>query len=152
MGCDFYVYIYLEIEHKNGVGYYPLPRKRGWFCSLENIGFYDSDEEEKDRYYNSREYDKLYCGIINFSLTPRKDLVIYSNGDFANDHLREKYLPILKNKIEKIYSVDLCPKSDSGEHFADLSDLIKVTRKEERYEVGEGPDLYSYKDDDDEDD
>ena len=34
MGCDYYIEIYLEIEHNNGVSFYEFPTLRGFFCDL----------------------------------------------------------------------------------------------------------------------
>ena len=45
MGCDFYIYIYLEIEHTKGISYYELPTMRGYYCDLE-CGVCDSDDDE----------------------------------------------------------------------------------------------------------
>ena len=37
MGCDYYIYVYLEIHHTNGISYYPLPTIRGYYCDLECV-------------------------------------------------------------------------------------------------------------------
>ena len=70
MGCDYYVIIYLEIQHTKGITYCELPIIRGYYDDML-LGVYDSDEEEKDRYYNSIEYNKLYRRMVKLCLTPR---------------------------------------------------------------------------------
>ena len=52
MGCDFYIYVYLEIHHINGISYYELPTIRGYYCDLE-CGVCDIDDDENNYYYNS---------------------------------------------------------------------------------------------------
>jgi hypothetical protein len=37
MGADFYIRIYLKIEHNNGISYYELPTQRGYFFDFGNI-------------------------------------------------------------------------------------------------------------------
>jgi hypothetical protein len=59
MGCDFYIYCYLEIQHNKGISYYQLPTIGGYYCDLE-CGVCDSDDDENDYYYNSTEYKTLY--------------------------------------------------------------------------------------------
>lgn len=133
MGSDFYIHIYLKIEHKNGISYYELPSPKGYFCELD--GIYDSDEEEEDCYYKTEIYKKLYEDMRKFCLTPRKDLVIFENNNFTKPQFEEKYLPMLKNKIKKKYIVKcgLKGEKDTGK-FSDISEIIKVTKEETRYE------------------
>jgi len=64
MGCDYYIYVYLEIQHKHGISYYPFPIIRGYYPDLD-CGFADSDDESADKYYNLPEYNKLYDDMIN---------------------------------------------------------------------------------------
>lgn len=40
MGCDYYINVYLEIEHINGISYYELSLIRGYFSDLE-CGIYE---------------------------------------------------------------------------------------------------------------
>jgi hypothetical protein len=141
MGCDYKIQIYLEIVHKGGIAYYPFSPVRAYFIDFD-IGFYDSDDEVEDRYYNTEEYKKLYKGVREFELKPRKDVVIYCDGQYKKEGFQEKYLPVLINKINKTYEYRYCVESDSGSPLEDISDLIKVTRKEIRYEVGEGQEFY----------
>jgi len=82
MGCDYYIYSYLEIEHNNGLSYHFFPIIRGYYCELE-CGIYDSDDDENDYYYNSIEYEALYENMIKISLTPRKPIIIYDNKSFV---------------------------------------------------------------------
>lgn len=42
MGCDYYIHVYLEIHHINGISYYEIPTIRGYYCDLE-CGVCDSN-------------------------------------------------------------------------------------------------------------
>jgi hypothetical protein len=135
MGCDFYIRIYLEIHHKNGISYYEFPTMRGYFCELDR-GICDSDEDEDD--YNSTEYDTLYENMKIFYLTPRNPIVIYDNNSFTSPKFEMKYLPILQDKINKINTknANKYPKHQDRGIFTSLEQVIKVIKKEERYEPG----------------
>ena len=130
MGCDFYIYVYLEIEHVNGISYYQLPTIRGYYCDLE-CGVYDSDDDENDRYYNSTEYNTLYEKMIKMCLTPRKPVVIYNNNSFIEPKFEVKYLPIIQNKINK-HCVEKYPLYKDTGILTDISQVIKITKKEKR--------------------
>jgi hypothetical protein len=132
MGCDFYIYIYLEIQHINGISYYELPTIRGYYCDLE-CGVYDSDDDDIDRYYNSIEYKALYENMQKICLTPRKPVVIYDNNSFISSKFEMKYLPIIENKINKKY-VKKCTRYEDTGVFTNIEQIIKVVKKEERYE------------------
>jgi len=131
MGCDFYIYVYLEIEHTTGISYYDLPTLRGYYCDLE-CGIYDSGDDESDYYYNSIEYDKLYNNnMIKICLTPRKPVVIYTNNKFVTPHFETKYLPMIQNKLNKNYVKKYSRHKDTGT-FTSIEQVIKITKKEER--------------------
>ena len=132
MGCDFYIYIYLEIHHTNGISFYELPTKRGYYCDLD-CGIYDSDDDEKDYYYNSIEYTKLYDDMKKLCLTPRKPLVIYDNNSFILPKFETKYLSIIQNKINKKNVEEYTRYEDTGS-FTNMEQVIKVIKKEERYD------------------
>ena len=74
-------------------------------------------------------------------LTPRKPLVLYENGKFVNQQFKKKYLPMIKNKLKGVYMEEFCLCEDVGE-LRDIRDIIKITKKEIRYKMGEGPGLY----------
>lgn len=144
MGCDYYIYNYLEIQHINGISYYEFPTIRGYYCELE-CGFYDSDDDENDYYYNSTEYNTLYENMKKISLTPRKPVVIYNNNSFISPKLEMKYLPIIQNKINKKY-VEKYPRHKDTGSFTSIQQIIKVTKKEERYDPsGADSTLHRYK-------
>jgi hypothetical protein len=132
MGCDFYIYVYLEIQHINGISYYELPTIRGYYCDLE-CGVYDSDDDEIDYYYNSIEYKALYENMKKICLTPRKPVVIYNNNSFISSKIEMKYLPIIQNKINKKYVKKYARYEDTGV-FTNIEQIIKVVKKEERYD------------------
>jgi len=133
MGSDFYIHIYLKIEHKNGIAYYEIPAPRGYFPELD--GICDSDEEDENHYYYNESFKKLYDDMRKFYLTPRKDLILFENGKFVKPRFEKKYLPMLLNKINHKYIVGggLKHEEDHGK-FIDMADLIKVTKRERRYE------------------
>lgn len=136
MGCDFYIRMYLEIHHNNGISYYEFPTMRGYFCELDRgICDSDEDEDEDEDDYNSTEYDTLYENMKIFYLTPRKPIVIYNNHSFTSPKFEMKYLPILQEKINKKYVNKYAKHKDSGS-FTSLEQVIKVIKKEERYEPG----------------
>ena len=136
MGCDFYIRVYLEIHHKNGISYYEFATMRGYFCELDR-GICDSDEDEDDEHnnYNSVEYETLYENMKIFYLTPRNPIVIYDNNSFTSPNFEMKYLPILQDKINKKYVNKYAKHEDTGT-FTSIEQVIKVIKKEERYEPG----------------
>ena len=129
MGCDFYIYTYLEIHHMNGISYYPFPMIRGYYCELE-YGGYDSDDEYD--YYNSIEHKTLYENMKKIYLTPRKPLVIY-NHSFITPKLEMKYLPIIQNKMNNNY-IEKYPRYKDTGIFTSIEQIIKIVKKEERYD------------------
>ena len=132
MGCDFYIHVYLEIHHINGISYYELPTIRGYYCELE-CGVCDSDDDENDYYYNSTEYKTLCENMKKICLTPRKPVVIYNNNSFISPKLEMKYLPIIQNKINKKYVEEYTRYEDTG-IFTSIEEIINVLKKEERYD------------------
>ena len=133
MGCDYYIQVYLEIEHKYGVSYYTLPIIRAYYSDLD-CGIYDSDDDEKDYYCYSEEFKNLYKKMRNLCLTPRKPVVIYENNSFTSQKFETKYLPLIQNKIDN-HSIEKYPLIDEDTGvFASLEQVIRITKKEERYE------------------
>ena len=133
MGCDYYIYNYLEILHINGISYYELPTIRGYYCELE-CGVYDSDDDINDYYYNSTEYNTLYENMKKICLTPRKSVLIYNNNSFLSPKLQIKYLPIILNKIKNIYVDKYARYKDTG-IFTSIEQIINVIKKEQRYDM-----------------
>jgi hypothetical protein len=133
MGCDYYIHVYLEIHHINGISYYEIPTIRGYYCDLD-CGFCDSDDDENDYYYNSIEYKKLYENMKKICLTPRKPVEIYNNNNFISTKLKMKYLPFIQNKINNKYVEKYIRYryKDTG-NFTCIKQVIKVVKKEERY-------------------
>jgi len=143
MGCDYYIQCYLEIEHQNGISYYDLPIIRGYFSDLE-CGFNDSDDDEDDKYYNTKEFQQLYDSMIKLCLTSRKSVIIYSDNNFISNRMKQKYLHLLKNKINGNYNNEYYLYKDTG-LLTNINQIIKVTKKEIRYQYGDGPLLYTNK-------
>lgn len=132
MGCDYYINVYLEIEHINGISYCELPTIRGYFNDLE-CGIYDSDDEEIDIYYNSEEYNELYTNMIKLCLTPRKPVIIYNNNSFVKERFKNKYLQIIQNKLDRININKYSRFTDTG-NFTNINEIIRINKKELRYE------------------
>ena len=133
MGCDFYIYCYLEIQHNKGISYYELPTIRGYYCDLE-CGVCDSDDDENDYYYNSTEYKTLYDNMKKMCLTTRKPVVIYNNNSFISPNFEIKYLPIIQDKIHKKYLEKYHRRYKDTGTFTSIEQVIKITKKEERYD------------------
>ena len=129
MGCDFYIHVYLEIEHNDGISYIELPIIRGYYCDLD-CGIYDSDDDENNYYYNSKEYKKLYENMKKICLTPRKPVIIYNNHSFISPKFEEKYLSIIQDKINNDYINRYDLYIDTG-ILTGLDQIIKITKKEE---------------------
>ena len=140
MGCDYYIDIYLEIEHVNGISYYQLHNRRGWYSNLE-VGFYDSDDNSKDKYFNTKKYKKLYLDMVQMCRTCRKPVVLYKNEKFIKKKFQTKYLPLLLDKLNGIYINERCTHPDVG-IFTNINEIKTVTRKEIRYEWGDFPHTY----------
>jgi hypothetical protein len=105
---------------------------RGYYCELDR-GICDSDDEDDGNNYNSTEYETLYESMKIFYLTPRSPIVIYDNNSFTSPRFEMKYLPILQEKINKKY-VNKYPKHEDTGVFTSVEQVIKVVKKEERYE------------------
>ena len=56
MGCDFYIDVYLEIEHINGISYYEFPTIRGYYSDLLDFNVYN-DSDDSDNSDNSENSD-----------------------------------------------------------------------------------------------
>jgi hypothetical protein len=130
MSPDFYIRKYLKIEHENGVSYYELPCQSGYF-SYDIGSEYDSDNNED---LSRKELlDKLYIDMIHYYLTPKKDVIIYQNNEFINDQIKEKYLPIIQNKINGTCVNKYSIHTDNGS-FSNISEVTQITKCETRYE------------------
>ena len=70
--------------------------------------------------------------MIKLCLTPRKPIVIYNNKSFVEPKFEIKYLPMIQDKINKKY-VEKYPHYDDTGSFTSIDEVIKVTKKEERY-------------------
>ena len=127
MGADFYIYVYLEIEHSNGTSYYEFDPERGYYCDCD-CGRCDSDvEDENDQYYNTPAYKELYENMKKMCLTPNKPLVIYNNNTFVSSTLETKYLPFIQDKLMS-GGVKYVRYTDPGV-FTSIDQIIKITKK-----------------------
>jgi hypothetical protein len=143
MGRDFDIRIYLEIEHKHGTSYYELPCVGGYFFSVD-CGHGKSDgESDCDSNHDSIESAQqlLYDNMKQLCLTPRKPVILYKDNEFVSKKIEKKYLPILLDKFYGKYVEQYCVNKDTG-FFTNISEIITVTKKEIRYELGEGPWLH----------
>jgi hypothetical protein len=136
MGCDFYIDVYLEIEHKNGISYCILPSIRGYYCDSLGTGHQNSDDESSDNEGSDNEIicKKLfvYNEMKKLCLTPRKPFIIYENEKFISKKIENKYLPIISKK-QNCKKNKYCKYKDTGK-FTDISEIIKITKKETRFD------------------
>jgi ethanolamine utilization protein EutA (predicted chaperonin) len=96
---------------------------------------YDSSRavkyEHLEKYEQLTEMYEKMCDILKeFTLAPRKPILIYADNSFVTKKLEDKYLPIIQNKLNKIYVNNLCLYEDTGS-FTDISEVIKITKKTE---------------------
>lgn len=130
MGCDYYIDIYLKIEHAGGTCYIELPSARGYFCDCV-WGIYDEHDDEEP-YWHGEEASDLRKQLEKFMLKPRPDIIIYSDKKYKTDFLQEKYEPIILKKLEEKKPKDIRFK-DTGK-LQNMDDVITVTKFERRYE------------------
>ena len=153
---DFYISTYLEIEHNQGISYYQLSTQCGFYCDfirrnsaseLYNESTYyerkysevynssqDVKSEHLEKYEQLTEMYEKMCDILKgFTLEPRKPIVIYADKSFVGPNLEAIYLPIIQNKLNKIYVNNLCLYEDTGS-FTDITEVIKITKKTELVE------------------
>ena len=130
MGCDYYIDIYLKIEHTEGTSYTKLPCIRGYFCECA-WGIYEANEDENP-YWHCEEAKILRKQIEQFMLKPRPELIIYSNKQYKSEFLQEKYEPLIVKKIEE----KKCEKIryDDTAKLQNLDNIITITKFEVRYE------------------
>ena len=141
MGCDYYIYRHLKIEHTKGISYIELQCKRGYFFYFE-IGFVDSDNEDEP-YYLTEEYKELDNKIQEFSLKPNPDVIIYENNKYAKPIFQEKYQNLIFKKISCKTQCNIMNDDDDDDDDDDVmdtgklssfEDIIKITKFEKRYE------------------
>jgi len=95
MVCDFLVYTYLEIKHKEGIAYIELDYKQEWYCDCLEPNI-DSDDEEENYI---RKCDEYYKSFLNPSINP---IMIYNEGRFLRHSYVEKYLNLIYEKVHEI--------------------------------------------------
>lgn len=132
MGCDYYIDIYLRIEHSGGICYVELPCIRGYFCDCA-WGVYE-ENEDKEPYWQCKEAKELKRKMEAFILKPRPDVIIYSDKQYKSDFLQEKYKPYIIKKIEEKKTKKI--RYDDTGKLNCFDDIISVTRFELRYEPG----------------
>jgi hypothetical protein len=94
MGCDYYFFLYLKIEHTYGTAYIELSCERGYFCNCLDPG-YDSDADNKE------EYEGIIEKIKELYLTPSiHPVLIYSNCYYTKPKFQEKYDKLVNYKID----------------------------------------------------
>jgi hypothetical protein len=137
MGCDFYICVYLKIEHQQGISYCALPSIRGYYCDSLGTGHYNSDDEFSDDEEES-EIDKQFKFVYNemkkLCLTPRLPFVIYEDGKFISTKVEQKYLPFVLKKLNgKNKQNEYCKYKDTGK-LESVDKIIKITKMETRYD------------------
>lgn len=124
MGCDYYVELFLKIEHADGDTIIKLKTIRGYYGDF-NTGPEDSDYEEADDIhgFNSEMTTTLWNNFREVLLTPRNPLLIFDNGLFTKESYKEKYIDIIEDKIK-----------ESGKHLQTINDIVKIYKYEKRIE------------------
>jgi hypothetical protein len=122
MGCDYIVYIYLEIKHKEGIAYIELDNKKGWFCDCIEPDR-DSDDEEENNERRYQEYIKIF-------LKPSfKPIMIYDNNRFLKQSFEDKYLHLIQQKAEsERYWRDI----GTLLNLSDIQQIQKIEIRQER--------------------
>ena len=134
MGCDYYIYTYLEITHTGGVSYYQLKTKRGYYTEFHNDSF-DSDEdfsgEESER---KVKLDKIKQDYIETILEPTKPKTLYFNKNWTYKEYESKY----KTYIDTFIDGNDSPHG-SGNHFkswgeklTDFTNILVIKKVEYR--------------------
>lgn len=141
MGCDYYIYIYLEIEHCGGYAYYGLQLLRGYFPDFD-FCVYDSDYEDEHGetiLYHKEEYQRLYEAMSTLALKPTPPLVLYEKDSFTKPAFETKYLSAIQSKIENETKNDeenRCFLKEDVGIFLGMDSILKVTKKELRIQPG----------------
>lgn len=136
MGCDYYIYTYLEIKHTDGVCYYQLKRKRGYYSEFD-VYPEDSDEdfsvEENERLVKLEKIRENYKDII---LEPTKPKIIYNNGKWTCKEYESKYITYIDTYIDGSESPykkdDGYYFKNSGEALTDFSNILEIQKVEYR--------------------
>ena len=158
MGCDYYINRFLRMEHPGGVSFVELPRIRGYFCECD-WGINDSDVEDDDKYYHDPVYtdsdveddDKYYHDPVYTELH-RPEILIYTNQSFLSERFRIKYLPLIEIRLQKNRDRQLKSPDTDFHLLMDMKDIVRISKFEVRYEVGQCPDnYYLYFEEDDHD-
>lgn len=108
MGCDFYVYTFLEITHKEGIAYIELSKKRGWYCDCLEPDM-DTDDEEDNYRKKCDEYFEIF---LKPSFNP---IIIYDGERFLKHKYVTKYLQLIHQKV-----------NGSLKHYRDNGQLLYI--------------------------
>lgn len=125
MGCDFFIFTYLKIDHLHGTSYIELSCKRGYFCDCLDPG-YDSDTNNSDEYYERiNKIQKIY-------LLPTIDpILIYDDQGYLTKRFYEKYDTLINNKI-----YEKQPYWKDKGVIEKKEDIISIYKLEIRQELG----------------
>ena len=106
MGCDYYIYKYLDITFENNrPGYIELSCDRGYFyepCDIDE----EECQEKLEQYYD----EQLQSDFV--------PIVIYENNNFVNKYLENKYIKTIKNYCNDIR--------------LEMKDIIKIVKNENK--------------------
>jgi len=126
MGCDYYVYTYLEIKHKTGKVYIELDKKKGWFCDcIEPDKDSDNEYEDEDENFSNR--IRQYFEIF---LKPGFDpILIYDGEKFLKEQFIMKYFSRIQEKLEN--PVPYWRDVGKINKMQDIQKIIKIEVREE---------------------
>ena len=121
MGCDYYVYTYLEIKHKTGIAYIELEKTKGWFCDCIEPNK-DSDDEEENYKNKCNDYYEIF---LKPSINP---ILIYDGKRFVKQHYNLKYSELIQQKID--YSEKYWRDTGTLVNMTDIQQIRKVEVRE----------------------
>jgi hypothetical protein len=122
MGCDYYIFRCLKVEHKNGVAYIDLgDRERAYFTYDFNV---DSDDEY---------YDEKYSDWVGLHLQTLTDpIVIYQDGAFVRQQLEGKYGELIDKCVVEHAKHPPSEYSRDKGVLKCREDIVKITKIELR--------------------
>jgi len=113
MGCDFFIYTYLEIKHKEGICYIQLDRRDDWYCDCQEP-MMDSDDEEE----NYKKKCDVY--IENFLKPGFEPILIYDRDQFLSQNYIIKYFNLIQQKA-----------NNSSKYWRDSGSLLDINNIEQ---------------------
>jgi hypothetical protein len=117
MGCDYYIEKYLTIYYNDkSTTYIPLSIDKGYF--------YYPDLDEDDVNYDKK-YEEMIAEQLMSKMPP---MVIYSNQQFLNEKLEQKYRSLIEGQFYNKYKIN------GNDNCKGWTNIVRIIKKESRYE------------------